>query len=195
MARKSWRSLQEPNTGTEPRSWHGETNVNTIIDYILETYHEPLKVELPRLEALMHKVASVHGANHPELKDMESILVALKSELLSHLEEEERIVFPLMQSIYDAYEKKTTMTVVAHCGSVNNPIRRMEMEHDEAGQALRELRQLSKDFQPPSDACNSYRVLLVGLQALEQDLHRHIHLENAVLHPLTSRMEQEVSQK
>jgi regulator of cell morphogenesis and NO signaling len=59
----------------------------------------------------------------------------------------------------------------------------MESEHDQAGGVLRELRELTRGHQPPPDACASYRALLAGLDALEQDLHRHIHLENNLLFP------------
>jgi regulator of cell morphogenesis and NO signaling len=56
-------------------------------------------------------------------------------------------------------------------------------EHDDAGEALRRLRDLSNGFVPPPDACNTYRAYFDGLADLEQDLHKHIHLENAVLFP------------
>ena len=57
------------------------------------------------------------------------------------------------------------------------------LEHEEAGAALARIRELSHGFQPPADACNTYRALFAGLAELEEDLHRHIHLENSVLFP------------
>ena len=43
-------------------------------------------------------------------------------------------------------------------------------------------------FQPPADACNTYRALFAGLRDLEEDVHRHVHLENAVLFPAAQAM-------
>jgi regulator of cell morphogenesis and NO signaling len=68
-------------------------------------------------------------------------------------------------------------------GTVNNPVRMMMMEHDTAGELLRELRKLSADYKVPADACISYQTLYQAVAAFEQDLHQHIHLENNILFP------------
>jgi regulator of cell morphogenesis and NO signaling len=65
----------------------------------------------------------------------------------------------------------------------------MEHEHDDAGIALKVLRQASHDYAPPADACTSYRALYNALEAFEKDLHQHIHLENNVLFPGALKME------
>jgi len=66
---------------------------------------------------------------------------------------------------------------------VGGPIRVMEKEHESAGNALRQMRLVTSDYQAPEDACNTYRALLDGLNTLEADLHQHIHLENNILFP------------
>ena len=81
------------------------------------------------------------------------------------------------------------------CGTVQNPIQQMEHEHDDAGRLLQSLRDLTNNYVVPQDGCSSYRALYDGLNSLEQDLHRHVHLENYVLHPLVIRMEQEIQEK
>jgi hypothetical protein len=62
------------------------------------------------------------------------------------------------------------------CGSVRNPIRVMSMEHDNAGEALARLRELTAGYTPPDDACNTFRAFYAELADLERDLHLHIHL-------------------
>ncbi len=59
----------------------------------------------------------------------------------------------------------------------------MMTEHDTAGDILREMRKLSSDYLVPADACISYQTLYQALEAFEQDLHQHIHLENNLLFP------------
>lgn len=54
--------------------------------------------------------------------------------------------------------------------------------------ALHQLRELSSNYQPPVWACSSFRALLEGLQALEADMHRHVHRENNVLFPRARRL-------
>jgi regulator of cell morphogenesis and NO signaling len=59
----------------------------------------------------------------------------------------------------------------------------IEAEHEQLGQLLRDLRSFARDYVVPDEACGSWRGLLTGLEELEAETHRHIHLENHVLHP------------
>ena len=74
-------------------------------------------------------------------------------------------------------------------GTVMNPVRMMMQEHDGAGDALRSLRAITRDYTVPEDACVSYRTLYQALQGFEADLHQHIHLENNILFPRAVAME------
>ena len=71
---------------------------------------------------------------------------------------------------------------------LDEPIACMLREHDDAGTALAKLRELTNGYQPPAEACNTYRALFAGLNDIEEDLHRHIHLENSVLFPAAQAM-------
>ena len=57
----------------------------------------------------------------------------------------------------------------------------LEDEHDTAGDIIKELRELTDDYQLPEDACNSFKLTYQLLQDLEADLFQHIHLENNIL--------------
>ena len=71
---------------------------------------------------------------------------------------------------------------------LDGPVACMLQEHEDAGAALARMRELTHGFTPPPEACNTYRALFAGLAELEEDLHRHIHLENAVLFPTAIEM-------
>ena len=45
------------------------------------------------------------------------------------------------------------------------------------------MRALTDNYTVPEDGCTTYAALYDGLQALERDLHQHIHLENNILIP------------
>lgn len=145
-----------------------------LIDHIVATHHNYLRGELPRLAAMSARVAQVHGGHTPTLIQVYHVFEALRQELSAHIQKEEQILFPAIKHLSQGQK-----------GSLNigGPIACMIHEHEDAGNALRQLRELSHDFLPPADACNTYRALFAGLQDLETDLHRHIHLENAVLFP------------
>jgi regulator of cell morphogenesis and NO signaling len=145
-----------------------------LADYIVENHHSFLQRELPRLHAMSERVAHVHGGHTPSLVEIFHVLISLEDELTSHMMKEEQILFPAIR-VMDAGEPTP--------GLLDGPIDCMMHEHEETGAALGRLRELSHDFQPPPEACNTYRALFAGLRDLEEDLHRHIHLENAVLFP------------
>ncbi len=150
----------------------------TLIDHIVDTHHAYMKVQLPRVEAMLEKVLQAHGERHGEmLRAVAAIYAPMKAELDGHLAKEEMILFPLIRSLVDG--RGSTF----HCGSVQNPIRMMLQEHESAGDGLVQLRRLTGGYFPPADACNTFRALYFELAAMEQDLHRHIHLENNILFP------------
>ena len=151
------------------RNWN-EAPLVALIEHIVDTYHVPLSEELPRLEAMARKVNDVHGASDPErLGELVRVFAGLRAELVDHMAKEERVLFPMVRQ-----------GLGANAGS---PIEVMEHEHDAAGAALRRLRELTDDYRPPDYACTTWRALWAGLEALEGDMHRHIHLENNILFP------------
>jgi regulator of cell morphogenesis and NO signaling len=173
-------------TETAPEVNLAALSLTELADHIERIHHAYLHTELPRLEKMVTKVAAVHGEKEPRLMQIKDIFLALSAELATHLMKEEQILFPMIRQL----EASDTLPTF-HCGTIANPVRRMEFEHDEAGEALRELRQLTDDYTPPAWACNTYRALLDALATFEQDMHQHIHKENNVLFPRAMEMEQQ----
>ena len=153
-----------------------------LIDYIVQKHHVFTRSELTRLLPLAEKVWSRHGENHPELLKIRNILQELADELFVHMRKEEAVLFPYIEQLSRAVAHGGAVQT-PHFGSVTNPVRMMMFEHDRAGDMLKDMRSLSSDFTPPADSCPSYQGLYAGIEDLEKDLHRHIHLENNVLFP------------
>ena len=125
----------------------------------------------------MAKVLQVHGGHHPELARIAQCFQAMDADLRPHLEKEEQILFPYVRDLEAGIRSSCCF------GTVQNPIRAMQNEHEQVGEILRELRNLTNDYTPPEDACGSFRSLYLGLQSLEEDLHLHIYLESHLLFP------------
>jgi regulator of cell morphogenesis and NO signaling len=144
--------------------------VGDLIDHILNKYHAGLYEELPRLEAMARKVEQVHGEKDPQrLNRLVQAVLELKAELDTHMIKEEQILFPMIRA--------------GRGTGADGPIAVMMREHETAGDLLRQIRELTNDYTVPEDACNTWRALWLGLEALEADLHEHIHLENNILFP------------
>lgn len=153
-----------------------------LITHIIDTHHVFTKSELDRLQLLADKVLAAHGGRHPELIHLDELLTRLGNDLRPHMFKEEQVLFPYIVAVEEAFKQKRAVPF-APFGTVRNPIRMMMMEHDAAGEILRELRALTSDYQVPADACMSYRMLYQALEDFEKDLHQHIHLENNILFP------------
>lgn len=143
--------------------------MSELIEHILLRFHEVHREQLPELIRLARQVEETHGqrADHPT--GLVKHLVGMYQDLLSHLQKEEQVLFPLLR--HDESRKaQVPMLVMRH-------------EHDAHGQGLQKLAQLTADFSVPEDACNTWRALYAGLVRLKEDLMQHIHLENNVLFP------------
>lgn len=173
----------EAESADESIDW-SQRSMTALADHIEQTHHDYLRNELPRLSMLIDKVATVHGANHPWMIEVRQVFAALCAELDAHMMKEEQVLFPICRQL-DGPDAPAAF----HCGSVQNPIRVMEHEHDDAGQALARMRSLTSGYTPPQDACNTFRVVLDSLAVLEADLHRHIHKENNILFPKAAEAE------
>ena len=159
-----------------------ELSLTALITHIVETHHQFTKSELDRLTALVDKVRDAHGANHPELFKVAELFQQLCADLKPHMFKEEQVLFPYIVRLDEA-SSQNRLRPFAPFGTVNNPIRMMEMEHEAAGTILHELRAATSDYKVPADGCFSYKTLYQGLADLEKDLYQHIHLENNILFP------------
>ena len=163
--------------GEEDVDW-SQGKMTDLTDHIVSTHHAYLRRELPRLEAMGAKVVAAHGDRHPEVVTCQEVFTSLRAELESHMDKEEQILFPMIKSL-DGAESVPQF----HCGGIENPIAGLEDEHDNAARALRKLRALTNEYEPPDEACNTYRAWLDGLHEVEADMHRHVHKENNILFP------------
>lgn len=175
--------VRDSKDSTGETDWN-ESSLSQLIDHIVNKHHAFLTTELPRISGLVDKVLNAHGEKRPELAKVAETFELMREELESHMAKEERILFPAIQTM-----EQQPGPAEFPFGSVRNPIGMMEHEHDDAGNALRRLRQLTEDFTPPADACPTYRVMLDALENLEQDLHLHIHKENNILFPRAAELE------
>jgi regulator of cell morphogenesis and NO signaling len=165
-----------------------QATLSELIGHILAKHHVYTKSEMARLEPLVEKVIAAHGENHPELRVIGEVFQRLCDDLTPHMFKEEKILFPYIIEMESASQQNRPAPV-APFGTVDNPVRMMMMEHEIVGEILRELRALSSNYTVPVDACISYQTLYQALEAFEQDLHLHIHLENNILFPRAVELE------
>lgn len=157
-------------------------DIGFLTDYIIHTHHQYVKENTPFIIELADKVAKVHGSQHPEALKVAQLFNQVGADLMSHMNKEEKILFPFIKELAEVQRHGGSVPASAF-GKVSNPIRMMEFEHELAGEALHTIREITNNFTLPPEACNSYNILYKKLDEYENDLHRHVHLENNLLFP------------
>ncbi len=189
--KKALQSLTEENT---EHHHYNKWSLDFLVDYIINNHHAYAREVLPEINFYAKKVLSAHCQNHSELEEMYYELVKLYSKMIEHLDEEEAVIFPYVKKLVKA-DEHNTIPDTSRFGMVADPISMMEEEHDEAGETMAKIRRLTNDFTLPGDACTTYRVLFENIQAFEQDLHKHVHLENNILFPKALELERKLNDK
>ncbi len=169
-------------TKSEDRDWN-TAPLTELVAHINRKHHEYLKAELPRISERLAKVMKVYGAQDvATLATLPKVYEGLRDELESHLAKEEQILFPYVERMESFAQRGQRMAAMPF-GTIGNPIHCMEAEHEDAGGALRHMREVTNGYALPAHACATYKALFDSLRELEADLHMHIHLENNILFP------------
>ena len=172
-----------------PEPTWADASLKALVEHIQTRYHEPLRLELPRLDAMLDKVVSRHGSHLPEiLLPLQQTFKHLQEELLAHMASEDRELFPFIVAL----EEGGPLPVPNAAEWMQAPIALLEADHQDAGAALASIRQSTGGFAPPAWACPTFRGLYYGLAQLETDMHLHVHLENNVLFPRAARLARNV---
>ncbi|HYL64661.1 MAG TPA: iron-sulfur cluster repair di-iron protein [Candidatus Methylomirabilis sp.] len=159
-----------------------------LTKHIRERHHQYVRDAIPRLRALLAKVRERHESNHRELGEIEKLFGDVAREMLMHMQKEEQILFPFIDSLERAANGGEAVEP-PFFQTVQNPIYAMMREHDDAGELVRQIRVASDSYRAPADACTSYQAAYQGLEEFERDLHLHIHLENNILFPRAVHLE------
>jgi len=149
-------------------------SLTELVDYIVSVHHVYTKRELQQISGYLQKLSSKHGERHKELYAVLESFMQLKDELELHMQKEELILFPGIKRLETGGLKEK---------NIQTPIDVMESDHEYAGNLLEKIRGYTNNYTLPEDACTTYRLSFVALQAFEKDLHQHIHLENNILFP------------
>jgi regulator of cell morphogenesis and NO signaling len=151
-------------------------NLDFLCDYIVNEYHKRVIIVLPQIMAYLERIVQVHGALHPELKEIADLFSLINIELPIHQRQEESVFFPAIKDVL--------ITNSSHSKVIINSQNSLMMdEHELIGDTMDKIKVLSDNYSVPADGCNTYQVTYKLLEEFENDLHIHVHLENNILYP------------
>lgn len=158
-----------------------------LADYIVNTHHGYLNENTRQIAVYVRKIAEVHGAHHPEVIEIAGIFDQIAADMEAHLREEEEVLFPAIKRI-DAARKSGVEAETTDLNVLKVSLGKLNREHDAIGDAVHTIRDLSKGYAIPADVCTTFVLTYRKLKEFEDDLHKHVHLENNILFPKAARL-------
>lgn len=146
----------------------------SILKYIERKYHEDLKDELPVLEEYLEKAVKQNKKDQPELEEVEVLFKKVKTEVLEHIDKEERTAFKMLENYLDNPNPHLFEALKPYLTSLKG-------EHETFTQKFYEVRALTNDYTPHGDATGELRLVYRRLEKLEKDTFNHLFLEGDLL--------------
>lgn len=135
-----------------------------LIQYIIDTHHKDELALFEKIEPYLIKLNFVHYEHHhSDLEQIYKIFTQMKADMVSHFAKEEQQDFPKMRN-------REAMD-----------FGELEREHEHVGSLLQALEEATDGYSAPKDGCETYRYTFKLMKNLQDDIHRHIFLENSVL--------------
>jgi regulator of cell morphogenesis and NO signaling len=166
---------------SETTTW-SEAPLSAVISHILDQHHKFTYRQLDRLERLLAQVVDQHARDHPQLVELQVLFLVLSDKLTSHMIREEQMLFPYILRLEEAAEHGERLARPVF-GSVRDPIDVLMVEHEGIKAALEKIRVSGGSYVVPPEGSASWKALARGLNAFEQDLYRHVQIEDTVLFP------------
>jgi regulator of cell morphogenesis and NO signaling len=163
-----------------------EMNYEQLISYILIHHHFYVKQSMPTILTHIEKVATKHSDRFPYMVKVMELFTAINEDMTQHMQKEEMILFPRIKELGQLLNNKEK--AILSETYITGPVNVMETEHEHAGEMLYLIRQLTNNYTAPEDACTTFKVCLAELKEFEEDLHKHVHLENNLLFPMAQKM-------
>ena len=158
-----------------------------LADYIVNTHHAYLNENTAQIAAYAHKIAGVHGTHHHEVVEIDAIFAKIATDMAAHLRDEVEVLFPAIKRI-DAARKAGNPPEALDVEAIRTSLVKLDHEHQEIGDAVHRIRHLANGYAIPGDVCNTFAVTYQKLREFEDDLHKHVHLENNILFPKAARL-------
>ncbi len=151
-----------------------------LIDYIVNVHHGYLKEGTEQIKTHTKKIAAVHGERHSELFEITSIFDKIANDMATHLKEEEDVFFPTLKRA-DMNKKADSALSTEDVELISHSLESLVRDHEEIGEAVHKINHLTNGYEIPDDVCNTFTLTYKELKEFEDDLHKHVHLENNIL--------------
>jgi regulator of cell morphogenesis and NO signaling len=162
-------------------------DLDHLCRFIVLYHHVYVRRALEKLETAIARLSPGDGEIAAAIA---RLFAPVPDELTAHLAKEENILFPAIVALAEA-RRADRPTPPGAFATIYHPIRVMEAEHARVGDALAELRLVTRGFTPGEHAPETVAACLRSLDAFDRDLRQHIRLEDELLFPRALELEPE----
>jgi regulator of cell morphogenesis and NO signaling len=180
------RNIQLPNN-LQFNQWKTEF----LVDYIVNVHHAYLKELLPLLRLQLNDFVNGHKKKYPQLESIVETFNELSAILEAHIRHEEDIIFPYIKQIDAAHRRKEPYANL-FVRTLRKPLGTLEREHASISALMKKLILQSNNFAFPENACTNHQVIYHKLREFHDDMVQHKHLENNILIPRATEIENEL---
>lgn len=152
--------------------------IDFLSEYIESNHHSYVRKVFP----VINSNCKILAKNKKIGSRMLNELTELKADFETHMQKEERLIFPYIKRMNKIHNEKTDFEIPPF-GSISNLIKVMEKEHHVANKALMRIRESCNNFKVKADDDLRLKNLYCYLKEFETDFNFHIHLENNLLFP------------
>lgn len=169
-------------------------SLEAMVDYLKATHDYYVDVALPRMEKKIRRLLDQSDLSEKEATLVSEFFDDYKQDFMVHISREEQEILPYIlelekQSLKDWPDPGFLEHVKG------NSIREFAKEHDRLEYSLENLSQLIIKYLPPFEDQNLCVRVLRDLAELVKDLADHADMEDKVLIPRVSELEQQLIQK
>ncbi|WP_158837639.1 DUF542 domain-containing protein [Polaribacter sp. L3A8] len=162
-------------------------DLDFLIDFLVNIQHEYKEENILLLKEYGEKVANLYSQEYKELLKINRLIQKIADNILEHMRNEEKTIFPYIKKLVEAKNKRTSVNT--NNSPLNSPIESIEDEHEKVTKIFKKISKLTNNYKIPENTCISFKVLYLKLQQFEELLLNHIHIENNILFPKAKKLE------
>lgn len=168
--------------------------VDIIIAYLKHTHYLFVKHKLPYIARLIQELKPSDLMHCPAAEDLKFIFPLYVEDFIRHIYREEDTLFTYILQLNSAMQGNF------HPGKLfymmeQNTIEEFAVEHDCHDDEMQGIRTLTLDYATTPETGLLLKVVYSELQAFEQNLKTHAHIEDEILFPKALMLEKSVKQK
>lgn len=158
------------------------------VQYLRNTHSYYLEVKIPEIESLIEAMVNNCSLDKKNVVVLNNFFNEYREELQTHIDREERAVFPYVLNITEAFrDQQVSKELMDEMKEYN--IKDFASEHDNVEEKLYDLKNIIVKYLPPIENPYLCHKILIELFNLEKDLNDHALLEDKLVVPIVSEKE------